>query len=412
MTDVLRVGILGAGRGASLGAIIDMHPRARVVALCDSDPIRQDRGAAWFAHLETRYTEYNDLLGHGLDIVVVANDALAHVPLAIQALEAGIHVLSEVMACRTVAEAVALARAVEASRASYCFAENACWLQPVLEMKRLFRAGALGTYLYGECEYVHDCTGGWPRMSRGDPRHWRNWIPATGYCSHALGPILDITGTRPVRCVGMTTPNRLGREVGRTGDDMGVVLCQMDNGAVTKLLVGLALRREPVTHWYSLYGTSGQIENARGLGEERVNVFLASDPEAPYGRSYTPAFPRQIEWARGASDRGGADAQMIDAYLRAILDGVPPPIDVYAGLDMTLPGILGYRSAFEGSVPLEVPDMRDESVRARYEDDHWAPGPDGEGLVSVSPSAHGHVEIAPEVYEAQRARDLDLVKDR
>ena len=56
-----------------------------------------------------------------------------------------------------------------------------------------------------------------------------------------------------MRCVGFTTPNHLGREVGRIADDMGVVLCQMSNGAVTKMLLGTAVRREPPTHWYSLY---------------------------------------------------------------------------------------------------------------------------------------------------------------
>jgi predicted dehydrogenase len=340
---------------------------------------------------------------------VIANDATAHAAHAIRALEQGRHVLSEVVACNTLAEAVALVRAVEAAKrassaAMYAFAENCCTMRPTLEMKRLYRAGDLGEYQYGECEYVHDCTSIWPRLTYGNPDHWRNWLPATGYCTHALGPMLDITGTRPVRCVGLTTPNRLGRTMGRQGDDMGVFVCQMDNGAVTKCLTGLAMRREPSLHWYSLYGTRGTAENQRGLGEENLYVYLEQDRGALYGRTYLPAFPHTLDWARQASGHGGADEYMIDALMHALMEKSPPPVDVYMALDMTLPGILAHRSALQGSVPLEVPNLREESIRVQYENDHQSPDPLGCSDKAMPPSAHGTVEIPPELYEKQRRR--------
>ncbi len=405
MKGKVRVGVLGAGRGAYVGHLFDLHPHAVVVALCDSSPERLNAGRQRLPNLEATYADFDAFLGHRMEVVIMANDATAHAPYAIKALEAGKHVLSEVMACKTLAEAVALVRAVERARTIYSFGENCCTMRQVLEMKRLYRAGELGEYLYGECEYIHDCTAIWPHLTYGDPNHWRNWIPATIYCSHSLGPILDITGTRPVHCVGLTTPNRLGRLVGRRGDDLGVVLCQMDNGAVTKVLLGLALRREPALHWYSLYGTRGQVENDRGLNEELLHVYLEQDRAAMYGRSYVPRFSQEPEWARGASGHGGADEYMVEAFMKAVLEEGPAPIDVYLGLDMTLPGILGFRSAYEGNIPLEMPDLRDESTRRRYEHDHWSPDPADAGPGQPkSSSAHGIVETPPEVYEEQRRR--------
>ena len=215
MASRLRVGVFGAGRGAYLGRLFDLHPEATTVALCDRDGGRLLHGRAQLTQLEACYSDYGAFLRHGLDVVVVANDALAHAAYVVQALEARCHVLSEVMACRTVGEGVALVCAVEAATTLYSYAENCCWMRPVLEMTRLFRSGELGEYLYGECEYVHDCTAIWPSLTYGDPHHWRNWMPATTYCSHALGPILSITGVRPLRCVGFTTPNHLGRQAGR-----------------------------------------------------------------------------------------------------------------------------------------------------------------------------------------------------
>ena len=49
---------------------------------------------------------------------------------------------------------------------------------------------------------------------------------------------------------------------------------------------------------------------------------------------------------------------------------------------------------------MEVPDFRDEAVRARYENDAWS-APRG--------SVHGDVEIPPEVYEERRRRTLEAL---
>jgi len=403
----MRVGILGAGRGAYLGQILDRYPESQVVALCDSDPVRLEQARKRLPNLETAYLDIDAFFNHDFELAVIANDATAHAAPAIRALQQGRHVLSEVVACNTLAEAVALVRAVEqAGRSSspvrYAFAENCCTMRPTLEIKRLYRAGDLGEYLYGECEYVHDCTSIWPRLTYGDPNHWRNWLPATGYCTHALGPILDITGTRPVRCVGLTTPNRLGHLVGRQGDDMGVFLCQMDNGAVTKVLTGLALRREPSLHWYSIYGTRGQAENQRGPGEDLLHVYLEQDHATLFGRSYVPAFPYTLDWAHQTSGHGGADEYMIDALMRTLLQGAPPPFDIYMALDMTLPGILAHRSACQGNIPLEVPDLRQEDARLRYENEDWSADPMACSKELLPSSAHGAIEIPPQLYEQQR----------
>ena len=116
-----------------------------------------------------------------------------------------------------------------------------------------------------------------------------------------------------------------------------------------------------------------------------------------------PTFPRELPWAGGDKDHGGADAQMVADFVEAVLTGGPPPIDVYMGLDMTLPGILAFRSAYEGNVPLVVPNFRDEAVRQQYEHDHWSPYPEDAGPEQpASPSAHGPVGIPPDVYERQR----------
>ena len=38
------------------------------------------------------------------------------------------------------------------------------------------------------------------------PDHWRVWLPATYYCTHSMGPVMMVTGTRPVQVNGFVVP--------------------------------------------------------------------------------------------------------------------------------------------------------------------------------------------------------------
>src|SRR5262249_56847108 len=101
------------------------------------------------------YTDYDTFLAHEMDAVVLANYFHQHAPFAIKALAAGKHVMSETTACKTIAEGVALARAVEKSGRSYPFAENYPFTAVNQEIQRLYRAGEIGEVRYAEGEYNH-----------------------------------------------------------------------------------------------------------------------------------------------------------------------------------------------------------------------------------------------------------------
>jgi predicted dehydrogenase len=84
-----------------------------LVALCDRweaklQPYRTQLGI-------TTYNDYDRFLEHEMDAVILANNFHEHAPFAVKALAAGFHVMSETAACGTLAEGVALARAVEKS---------------------------------------------------------------------------------------------------------------------------------------------------------------------------------------------------------------------------------------------------------------------------------------------------------
>jgi hypothetical protein len=42
----------------------------------------------------------------------------------------------------------------------------------------------------------------------------------------------------------------------------------------------------------------------------------------------------------------------------AVRTDATPPIDIYAALDMTIPGLCAYESAMQGGLPVPIPDWR------------------------------------------------------
>ena len=92
----LKIGIVGA-RGLSTVLAFQSMPETRVVALCD---LNQDllEEQAKKHNIPKTYRIFEDMLESDIDAVVIATPMQCHVPQAIQALEAGKHVLSEVTA--------------------------------------------------------------------------------------------------------------------------------------------------------------------------------------------------------------------------------------------------------------------------------------------------------------------------
>ena len=415
----VKVGVFGGGRGQTMIDVMSRHPDAELVAICDSykPQLKRCRDLAERAGSNvTCYKDFDDFFNHDMDAVVLANYATEHAPYVVRLLDSGRHVVSEVLACQTLAEAVALVEAVERNKKVYSYAENYCYFRGTLEMQKLYRRGDIGEFLHGEGEYVHDGEPIWIDITYGQRDHWRCWIPSTYYCTHAIGPILTITGNRITKLTAYETPNVNKRRYGSRSGDGSVIVCQMDNGATAKFLPCSSFKREPMGVWYSVYGTKGMMETDRwGQLFDKINIFIEGDPNTEYEKSYMPRFPLDTELSRRIGGHGGSDFYTMHYFLETILDrpGKEAAIDVYQALDMTLPGILGYRSIWEGNIPIEVPDLRKKELRDKYRDDNWCVDPKMAGSGQpTSSSSFGPVGIPDSLYKAQATEWKRRVESR
>ena len=362
----IRVGVLGLRRGTSLAQWLTDHPAARLAAGCDLDPQRRKDFAERFPDA-TVLADYAALLDSDADAVIVANDCPEHAPAAIRALESGRDVLSEVTAFHTPAEGVELVEAVERTGRAYMMGENCLYDDAMLELAHRSLEGELGGLQYAEGDYVHDIR---PMMRPEGKLHWRAWMPPGFYCTHPLGPILRAAGCRPRRVVGMHARSAMTETQG--GIDFSSMLIRCTGGAVVRIATAFAVNREPPSLWVCYYGTKASLETDRW--ERKVHFYDARNKHAFGPTSYRPT--GRDGRSLTSAGHSGADARMMEFWVESLVNGLRMPIDACESADMTLPGILAYRSSLRDGEPVDVPDFRDPAQRDAWRDDRAGPDPE------------------------------------
>lgn len=411
MERKIRLGVIGAYRGRSMINYYKFGNNVQLVAICD---FREERLELQKLIHEGEdiayYTDYDEFLKHDMDAVVLANYANEHAPFAIKALRAGKHVLSEVLPVQTMKEAVELIETIEETGLIYSYAENYCYMPAPAEMRKLYRQGKIGEFEYGEGEYIHNCEPIWPAITYGEEDHWRNNMYSTFYFTHSFGPIVHITGLRPVRVTGYEGSRReRNLRTGAKGGQFGVAMVEMENGALVKS-IDMGLYKNSI--WYTVYGSKGRMESAREdtRKEDVQTIYVNADEyDGQYGEEkiecYKPASAEQA----AVFGHGGSDFYTVWNFAEAIL-GNPEAetIDIYEALDMFLPGMFAYRSILAGGIPMDVPNLRDPEEREKWRNDTACTDPKVAGDMLLPTCASGTPDIDASVYAKMKDRWDDI----
>jgi predicted dehydrogenase len=366
MGEQLKVGVVGcAGRGGSFLNTFNIHPNTTLHALCDinEEGLKQAGEQTGVDHL---YTDYEQMLEHGdIEVVMVGTPMPLHAPMSVAALERGIHVLSEVPAAVSMDEAEELVRAANGSDAIYMMAENYTYMRPNVLVKALAHKGLFGQMYFAEGEYLHELKGlneitTWRRK-------WQTGINGCTYPTHSLGPVMQWLQERVVSvlCVGSGHHYQDPRGDHYENEDSILMLCRMSAGGLVKIRVDMLSDRPHNMVYYSLQGTDGVYEAARGLNDE-PKVWLRElhgdkpswHPLSELEDDFMPDIWKNPPQEAVEAGHGGGDYFEIMDFVSAIINGTTPPTDIHAAMDFTLPGLVSQQSIAQGSVWLEVPDSR------------------------------------------------------
>ncbi len=372
-TKPIRLGVWGLGRGAHLSKRLK-GLGYEIVAACDyNEHMRKEFSEALPNALVT--DDAGKFLAADMDAVLLATFCVNHADDAIRCLNAGKHVLSEVTAFHTLAEGVRLVEAVERSGKTYMLAENYPFTKENLFLADRWRKGLFGELMYAEYEYVHEIRALSYTYIDGNPvqpgwtvHQWRSWLNYHYYNTHSLGPVMYITGQRPVRTSALPGTVRLAGYLVEDGlNGMGGIspsLITFENGGLMRNLMGATTND---THYQRLWGTRGSSEWDKSTG---LALRLGGHGDSPKLK-VKAEWPFMAEEAEQAG-HGGGDFWTFYYFAHALRTGQAPFFDVYRAADCTSPGILAVRSSLANGQPFDVPDFRKSLDRARYREDHWA----------------------------------------
>ena len=194
----LTVGVLGLGQGQSHLQAFQAIEGSRVLAVCDKDEALAQAVAHKF-NVPKHCTDFAQLPeDKTLDILVIATPDHTHGQFAIQALEAGKHVLSEIPMATTLDEIQRIIALTERTGLKYHMGNQVRYAFCLQDVQKLIGAGDFGDLFYGEGEYLHDMED--IAGSRGAD-HWRiqSDIPQTtmlGGGPHAIDTLRWLMGAR------------------------------------------------------------------------------------------------------------------------------------------------------------------------------------------------------------------------
>ena len=363
MKNKLKVGIVGAPRGQSFIRSLQAIEETDVIAICDLN-IDVVEGVASQFNIDQKYTEFEEMVQSDLDIVVVSTPMPLHAPQSTLALQEGKHVISEVPAATDLQQCWELAKSVENSKKKYMMAENYVYTKPNILIRELAMQGLFGDIYFGEGQYIHEL------KSLNEITKWRRkWQTGRNGCTystHSLGPVLQWFEDRvcTVSCFGSGHHYEDSEGKQYENEDTISMICKTTRGGLVEIRVDMLSDRPALGQYYSLQGTKGCYEAARGLGDQ-PKIWLAEHSDqiawqslSDFEEQYMPEIWRNPSMEALQAGHGGGDYLEVREFVDSIINDTKSPIDIYESLDMTVPGLVSEVSINRESIPVEVPDFR------------------------------------------------------
>lgn len=363
---MIKIGIAGVRGFSIVDAVKKMPEEACITAMCDLSQSALEEAKEKIGLTDGQcYRIYEDMLANAdIDAVVVSTPMQFHVQQSIQALQAGKHVMCEVTAGITMDELWWLIEEVEKSGKVYMYAENYCYTPEVQIVREMTRAGLFGEIYYGEGEYTHDCRDLTAHEGTPTWRHyWQMGTRGAFYPTHSLGPVMQCFENDRIVEISTYSPG-CHNDRGLRGDDLTQTMCRLASGKLVKIRVDTISPRPHCMTYYSIQGTKGCYEAARGLGDVAKVAVATEENEKGYEQwrpltDFEYLLPERYKSGEGkAAGHGGGDYYIVADFINAIKTGEKPELDVYKAAEWTSVALLSQLSVMNGGRAMAVPNFR------------------------------------------------------
>jgi predicted dehydrogenase len=391
--DKLKVAIIGAGQfSSSFIHLFQAHPMVQEVGLVELNEERRVATASKF-EIQNSFDSLEKLWNSDFNAVAIFTPRWTHAQIALEALKNGRHVYTAVPMGITQDEVTQLVQVASKTKLTYFMAETSFYYPAVVFSRRKFASGELGSFVYGEGEYLHDMSHGFTdayAANGGDEWKATASFPPMLYSTHSVSTILSVTGAQAtaVTCLGMkdtTSDGIFDSTVSKWGNDQSnqIALFRTSDGGVMRIAelrrVGTAPLESTVR--MSIFGTEGSFEQQVGYASwatknsfdiitDEIGTF--SDVENPYSlrSDYIPPNKWDGGFAKvhdrsqlpqefyGLSNgHGGSHQFMVDDFVMDATGQRKAPMNVHDAARFTAPGIWAHQSAQMAGKTLEIPQF-------------------------------------------------------
>ena len=357
-----------------------------IKAICDIDAPRAEEIASWVTaegraapDLYTRgETDYRRLCERDdIDLVFNSTPWDWHVPVCVEAMEAGKHTAVEVPAAITLEGCWQLVETAERHHRHCVMMENCNYGRSELMVLRMVRAGLFGELLHAEGAYIHDL-----RAIKLDTKseglwRWKHSMKRNGnlYPTHGLGPLaqcLDIhRGDRFDYLVSMSSParglNQWAREHLPADDprrEIDFALGDM-NSSLVKTVGGRTILVQhdtttprPYSRIHLLQGTKATFAGYpdRVFIEGRQEGHSWEEAEL-FRDQYDHPLWRELEKKAEGARHGGMDYLEDYRLVECLRRGEPTDMDVYDAAALSAISECSERSVADRSRSIDIPDF-------------------------------------------------------
>lgn len=371
------VAVVGLGFGEAFIPIYRAHPAVDVVGVVDQDSGRLHQIADRHG-VEHRFTNFDEVLADGRwDAVHILVPVRFHARYAAAALAAGKHCASAVPMGTSVDEVGAVLSAQARSGKNYMMMETSVYSREYLTVEELYKAGDLGELTLYRGFHIQNLD--------GFPWYWQGF-PPMHYVTHALSPVLALTGSRARRVAAMGAGRLTGEHRnGGYGNDFPAEIAIFeltDHHAAAQVTMSFFHTARSYTEGFDLYGDRAGVEwptidngplrgyrfGRRAPGGWGSPVEETSIPTKTFAERLPIELSRFVdtfafEPMNGdppemvPAHHGGSHPHLVDEFISSITEGRSPAIDASMSSRWNLPGILAHDSAVAGGTLTEIPQL-------------------------------------------------------
>ena len=375
--DKINVAVVGLRFGGAFPTIYRDHPNVGSVAICDSDRTVLDSYGDRHG-FKDRFNDYGDLLASGkVDAIHIVTPLARHVGMSVAALDAGKHCACTVPMAMTIDGLREVIAAQRRSGRNYMMMETAAYTRHYMYVKDMLNAGEMGNVQFLRGAHYQDLEG-WPDYWKG--------LPPLHYATHAVAPILGLSGSRAVKVHCFGSGAMRDELVANYGNPYPIetAIMKLDKGPLAAefsrslfhtardYVESFTVLGDRKSFEWNLEGENPIVyellplnEGSRGSGVRHERVLLPDyghllpEPLRRYTQYVTVADPNNphMSTLQGGAHHG-SHPHLVHEFVMSVVEGRKPFPDEVTSAEWCAAGICAHESAMKGGEGVEVPDFR------------------------------------------------------